>query len=342
MFSTLLTETIPDVSGAEIIVRAMTANGINRIYIFPGGTIGPVLDIVHKWNIEIFTTRHEQGAGYAALAAARLTGLPQVVMVTSGPGATNVVTPIADAYFDSVPIVLLTGQVGTRDMRGDLPVRQRGFQEVDTVAMFRPITKEQFLPKTTSELPQIMEKAFRIAKSGRPGPVLVDLPMDVQRGNIGVIPKFDLPLEDIFSLDYSLIDKFIKLLLSSTKPVIIAGNGIILSRAQNELREFVEHTKIPVSQSLLGLGAFPTISSLSLGYHGHTGNQYANNAIHEADLLLVIGSRLDIRQTGSKTESFAPNAKVIHIDLDLNELNHPRVHTEIKIQADANTDSHSY
>ena len=166
MFSILLAEIVSGISGAEIIVRSMAENGIKIIYIFPGGTIGPVLDIVNKWNIEIFTTRHEQGAGYAALAVARLTGLPQVVMVTSGPGATNVVTPIADAYFDSVPLVLLTGQVGIKDMRGDLPVRQRGFQETDTIAMFRPITKAQFLPKTTSELPEIMKKV--LLRSGRP------------------------------------------------------------------------------------------------------------------------------------------------------------------------------
>ena len=321
--------------GSHVIVSCMAANGIKRIHIFPGGTIGPVLDIVHDWNIEIFTTRHEQAAGYAALGTAKLTGEPQVVMVTSGPGVTNVLTPIADAYFDSIPLVVLTGQVATSDMKSKLPVRQRGFQEVDTVALFKPITKAQFLPKHSSELAEVMNDAFRIAKTGRPGPVVVDLPMDVQKEPVDVIPDFQsYTKQNLLIPDVSTINKIIDLLCLSKKPLIICGNGVLISRSYEELREFINKTKINTSSSLLGLGGLPTNSEFSLGYHGHTGSRYANLAIHESDLLLVLGSRLDVRQTGSVTKEFAPNAKVIHIDLDLAELKHARVHTELQIHAD--------
>ena len=321
--------------GSHVIVSCMAANGIKRIHIFPGGTIGPVLDIVHDWNIEIFTTRHEQAAGYAALGTAKLTGEPQVVMVTSGPGVTNVLTPVADAYFDSIPLVVLTGQVATSDMKSKLPVRQRGFQEVDTVALFKPITKAQFLPKHSSELAEVMNDAFRIAKTGRPGPVVVDLPMDVQKEPVDVIPDFQsYTKQNLLIPDVSTINKIIDLLCLSKKPLIICGNGVLISRSYEELREFINKTKINTSSSLLGLGGLPTNSEFSLGYHGHTGSRYANLAIHESDLLLVLGSRLDVRQTGSVTKEFAPNAKVIHIDLDLAELEHARVHTELQIHAD--------
>ena len=321
--------------GSHVIVSCMAANGIKRIHIFPGGTIGPVLDIVHDWNIEIFTTRHEQAAGYAALGTAKLTGKPQVVMVTSGPGVTNVLTPVADAYFDSIPLVVLTGQVATSDMKSKLPVRQRGFQEVDTVALFKPITKAQFLPKHSSELAEVMNDAFRIAKTGRPGPVVVDLPMDVQKEPVDVLPDFQsYTKQNLLIPDVSAINKTIDLLCLSKKPLIICGNGVLISRSYEELREFINKTKINTSSSLLGLGGLPTNSEFSLGYHGHTGSRYANLAIHESDLLLVLGSRLDVRQTGSVTKEFAPNAKVIHIDLDLAELEHARVHTELQIHAD--------
>ena len=321
--------------GSHVIASCMAANGIKRIHIFPGGTIGPVLDIVHDWNIEIFTTRHEQAAGYAALGTAKLTGKPQVVMVTSGPGVTNVLTPVADAYFDSIPLVILTGQVATSDMKSNLPVRQRGFQEVDTVALFKPITKAQFLPKHSSELAEVMNDAFRIAKTGRPGPVVVDLPMDVQKESVDVLPDFQsYTKQNLLIPDVSVINKIIDLLCLSKKPLIICGNGVLISRSYEELREFINKTKINTSSSLLGLGGLPTNSEFSLGYHGHTGSRYANLAIHESDLLLVLGSRLDVRQTGSVTKEFAPNAKVIHIDLDLAELEHVRVHTELQIHAD--------
>src|ERR1043165_3634526 len=169
--------------GADLVLDAFLRHQLKHVFIYPGGTIAPILDRIEKRSkIEIVCPRTEQGAGYAALAYARLTGEASVFMVTSGPGVTNAVTPIADAYFDNIPLVVITGQVGTSDMRGDLPIRQRGFQEVDTVELMKPITKRAFLVKDIRELPEVMEQAFFLARSGRPGPVVVDLPMNVQRG----------------------------------------------------------------------------------------------------------------------------------------------------------------
>jgi acetolactate synthase-1/2/3 large subunit len=257
-------------------------------------------------------------------------------MVTSGPGVTNVITPVADAYFDSSPLVVLTGQVGTGDMRGALPVRQRGFQEVDTVALLRPVTKAQFSPRKPDDLLEIMSSAFRIATEGRPGPVVVDLPMNVQRSEIEeyreIIPHQDDSLSVPSASD---IEQAVKWLLASKRPVILAGQGVLLAKAHSELRQLAERFRIPVSQSLLALGAFPTASPLALGFHGHTGNQYAGRAIHESDLLLVVGSRLDVRQTGSRVDAFVPDGRVVRIDLDPAELDHSRVRSDLKIRADA-------
>jgi len=322
--------------GADSIIDSFIANAVNRIFVFPGGTIAPVLDAAIARGIEIITARHEQGAGYAALAAARLTRQPQVVMVTSGPGVTNVITPVADAYYDSAPLVVLTGQVGLADMRGDRPVRQRGFQEVDTGALLRPITKAQFLARQPSDLPGMMAEAFRLACSGRLGPVVVDLPMPSQRGQHEIAyPGEAIQDTELPEPDQDAIEQAVAWLEQSSKPVILAGQGVLLAQAHKELRSLAENENIPVSQSLLALGAFPTQSPLALGFHGHTGNQYAGLAIHNADLLIAVGSRLDVRQTGTQVQSFVPNGRVIRIDLDNTELEHSRVRQDLQILADA-------
>ena len=322
--------------GSEAVIDSLARHDVKRIYIFPGGTIAPILDMAQKRGIEIFCGRHEQGAGYAALAAARLTGRPQVVMVTSGPGVTNIVTTVADAYFDSTPLIVLTGQVGIKDMRGILPLRQRGFQEVDTISLMRPISKAQFLPEEPLDLRKIMDSAFNIASEGRPGPVVVDLPMNIQNGEVeGNLGGATATREPLPRPDVSLIDQAIEWLCSSRRPVILAGQGVLLSQAHKELRRFAEGCKIPVSQSLLALGAFPTNSPLALGFHGHTGNQYANRSIHEADLAIVIGSRLDLRQVGTRSDAFVPRGRVIRIDLDHAELQHSRVRADLVIFSDA-------
>jgi len=321
-------------TGADAIVDSFVHNEIKRLFLFPGGTIAPIVDVAIRRGIEIICTRHEQGAGYAALGSARLTGHPQVVMVTSGPGVTNVVTPVADAYFDSVPLIVLTGQVGTGDMRGERPVRQRGFQEVDTVALMRPISKAQFLVTAASQLPEVMRRAFELAMEGRRGPVVVDLPMNTQRGEITENPAPIADATDVPRLDLAAIKQVAAWLSNAKRPVILAGQGVLHSRAHTEIRLLADRGGIPVSQSLLGLGSFPTNSPLALGFHGHTGNQYAGKAIHESDLLLVCGSRLDIRQTGTQVDDFVPNGKVVRIDIDVNELDHSRVRSDLAIQGD--------
>jgi acetolactate synthase-1/2/3 large subunit len=337
--------------GADAVADAFVRHGIERIHVFPGGTIAPLFEAALARGIDIFTARHEQGAGYAALAAARLRGRPEVAMATSGPGVTNLLTPVADAYFDSTPLVVITGQVGTSDMRGERPVRQRGFQEVDTVALMRPITKQQILLRRPAEVPEAIECAFQASARGRPGPVLVDLPMDVQRGELGDA-RGDRPTDfqrDATGgaraalppiapapapFDARQLDLVAELLQHARRPVILAGQGVLLARAHTELRRLAIGLRIPVSQSLLGLGAFPTDHPLALGYHGHTGNQYAGLAIHEADLVLALGSRLDVRQTGSLPERFAPGAKIVRVDVDPGELRHSRVRSDIELLGD--------
>jgi acetolactate synthase-1/2/3 large subunit len=323
------------VLGADAIVDAFVRHGIGRVHVFPGGTIAPIFESALSRGIDIFTARHEQGAGYAALAAARLRGRPEVAMVTSGPGVTNLVTPVADAYFDSTPLVVITGQVGTGDMRGERATRQRGFQEVDTVALMQPITKAQFQPLRPREVPEAIERAFCASADGRPGPVLVDLPMDVQRGELVDAPAPPLARNDTSTeLPLGLLDAVVDCLLAARRPVILAGQGVLLARAQDELRQLAIEREIPVSQSLLGLGAFPTDHPLALGYHGHTGNQYAGLAIHEADLLIVLGSRLDVRQTGSLPDQFAPAAVIARVELERGELEDSRVRTDVALLGD--------
>ncbi len=324
------------IQGAGVIADAFVRHGIAEVFVYPGGTIGPILDLMEGLGISVFCSRHEQGAGYAALAVARLSGRPQVVMVTSGPGVTNLVTPIADAYFDSVPLVILTGQVGTTDMRGRLPVRQRGFQEVDTVALLKPITKAQFLPLTPDDVPGAIERAFAIAADGRPGPVVVDLPMNVQRGDLSAAPLSIVPQLPLTPEPSAVsMAQAAAWLSCAERPLIVAGHGVLLANAHAALRRIADGGRIPVTQSLLGLGAFPTDHPLALGFHGHTGNQVAGLAIQHADVVLVVGSRLDVRQTGTRPDAFAPAARIIRIDLDEAELTHSRVAAHLTVRANA-------
>lgn len=322
--------------GSDIIADTFIRHGLKRIYTFPGGTLAPTFDAVRRRNIDIFCARHEQGAGYAALAVARLTRNPQVVMVTSGPGVTNLATVVADAYFDSTPLIALTGQVGTGDINSGRLVRQCGFQQVDTVSLMKPIVKETFLPLCTADLPTMLEEAFTVAAEGRPGPVVVDLPMDVQRGTIDANPVAGLR-ESIPPMNPNprLIAQAAGWLAKARRPVILAGQGVLLSNAYTELRRLAERRAIPVAMSLLGIGSFPSNASLALGFPGHTGNQYAGRAIREADVLLVVGARLDVRQTGTCTDQFVPKGRVIRIDLDASELSYSRVRSDLDIHSDA-------
>jgi len=324
--------------GADLVLDAFLRHQVKHVFIFPGGTIAPILDRIEKRSsIEIVCPRTEQGAGYAALGYARMTGATAVFMVTSGPGVTNAVTPVADAYYDNIPLVVITGQVGTGDMRGDLPVRQRGFQEVDTIDLMRPIAKAVFQVKDISDLSDVMEQAFFLAGSGRQGPVVVDLPMNVQRGTID--PAACRPIskrtEVVPFVPADKIENLAQWISAAERPVILAGGGVIACGAYQELRALADKYRIPVTMSMPGMGAYPSDAPLSLGLCGYAGSQYANMAMYKSDLLIGIGTTFHLRQTGSLPAKTVEKGRIARIDLDINELRHSRVPLDMDIHADA-------
>ena len=298
--------------GAEIIIDILRSEGVKDLFGIPGGAVIDIFDMLYDADINFYLMRHEQAAAHAADGYARATGKVGVCIATSGPGATNLVTGIATAYMDSIPLVALTGQVATKLIGND------AFQEADTTGITRPITKHNYLVRTTDELPRILKEAFYLARTGRPGPVLVDLPKDVQQGETN--EKYPDKIE-LRSYKPTLwghpgqIKKLANAIKHSKRPVIYAGGGVISSGASEELRELAIKAKIPVTTTLMGLGVFPETHPLSLKMLGMHGTQYANYAIMEADLLIAIGARFDDRVTG-KVEEFAPKAKIAHIDID--------------------------
>ncbi len=300
------------ITGAEIFIESLKREGVKHIFGYPGGVVLGIFDFLYDdKDIQLILTRHEQGAVHAADGYARSTGKPGVVLVTSGPGATNTVTGIATASMDSIPLIVFSGQVPTMLIGND------AFQEADIVGISRPCTKYNFLAKDVKELSKIVREAFYIATSGRPGPVLIDLPKDVTAGKA----EFTWPEVKIRSYNPTyegnkwMITQAAHLIAKSKRAVIIAGGGVILSGGSKELRELAEFTDIPVTMTLMGLGSFPGTHKLSLGMPGMHGTYYANKAIQESDLLIAIGMRFDDRVTG-KIDAFAPHAKIIHIDID--------------------------
>ena len=299
-------------TGAEIFIESLKREGVKHIFGYPGGVVLGIFDLLYDdKDIQLILTRHEQGAVHAADGYARSTGKPGVALVTSGPGATNTITGIATASMDSIPLVVFSGQVPTMLIGND------AFQEADIVGISRPCTKYNFLAKDVNELSRIVREAFYIATSGRPGPVLVDLPKDVTAGKA----DFTWPETKIRSYNPTyegnkwMITQAAHLIAKSKKAVIVAGGGVILSGGHKELRELAEFTSLPVTMTLMGLGSFPGTHELSLGMPGMHGTYYANKAIQESDLLIAIGMRFDDRVTG-KLDAFAPHAKIIHIDID--------------------------
>jgi len=300
-------------TGAQAVVEILHREKISIAFGIPGGVVIPLFDALYgDKEIKIIVTKHEQGAIHAADGYARSTGNTGVCIVTSGPGATNIVTGLATANMDSVPIVALTGQVPTSIIGND------AFQEADTTGITRPVTKHNFIVKDPKELPIIMKKAFYIAHTGRPGPVLVDIPKDILTAEI----DFEYP-EKVTILGYNptikgnprQIKRVMETIKNSRRPLIYAGGGIITSSASEDLSKFVKITRIPVTLTLMGLGAFPGTAPEFLGMLGMHGTKTANYAVHRCDLLIAIGSRFDDRITG-KLSMFAPNAKFIHIDID--------------------------
>ena len=299
-------------TGSQIIIECLKKEGVDTLFLYPGGAVLPLFDELHQSPIQKILVRHEQAAVHAADGYARATGKVGVVLVTSGPGATNTVTGILTAYMDSIPIVILTGQIPTSLIGND------AFQEADIIGITRPCTKHNYLVKDVKHLGRIMKEAFYIARSGRPGPVLIDLPKDV------MVDSTELKYpEKAFVRGYrptyeghpGQIQRTVSLILKSKRPVLYVGGGIISSNASKELILLVDKLGIPVTMTLMGLGGFPGNHPLSLGMLGMHGTYQANMAVMESDLLIAIGSRFDDRVTG-KIEAFAPQAKVVHIDID--------------------------
>ena len=304
-------------TGAEIVFKCLEDQKVEHIFGYPGGAVLPIYDELknHK-SIKHILARHEQGAGHAAEGYARSSGKPGVLLVTSGPGATNAVTALTDAYMDSVPLVCISGQVPTHLIGTD------AFQECDTTGITRPCTKHNWLVKDVNHLSEIMHKAFEVATTGRPGPVLIDIPKDIQfkKGKYNFIKnKLVKKLNGRTSqkINFKDVDKFIQLIKDSSKPIFYTGGGVINSgpEASNLLRELVSLTGFPITSTLQGLGAYPGDDPQFLGMLGMHGTYEANNAMHDCDLMINIGARFDDRITG-KIDEFSPKSKKIHIDID--------------------------
>ena len=320
------------ISGSEAVVKCLIAEGVDILYGYPGGAIMPVYDELYKYQDKIHhvLTRHEQGATHAAQGYARISGKVGVAMATSGPGATNLVTGIADAQIDSTPIVCITGQVGSHLLGSD------AFQETDIVGISTPVTKWNHQITSANEIPEVIAKAFYIAKSGRPGPVLVDITKDAQ------FEEFDfqykkctrirsynpVPKTDINSLEAAA-----NLINNAKKPMIVWGQGIILGEAENQLKAVIEKAEIPSAWTILGASAIPTSHPLNIGMVGMHGNYAPNKLTNECDVLIAIGMRFDDRVTGN-LETYAKQAKIIHFEIDPAEVD-KNVKTDIAVLGDA-------
>jgi acetolactate synthase I/II/III large subunit len=324
----------PTLTGAEIVVRALVDQGVDTLFGYPGGAVLPIYDaLFHEPRLHHVLVRHEQGAGHAAEGYARSTGKPGVVLVTSGPGATNVVTCIVDALMDSIPLVVLTGQVPTHLIGSD------AFQEADTVGITRSCTKHNFLVKRPEDLARVMHEAFHIATSGRPGPVVVDIPKDVQFGRAAYQgPEAARPAHPYAPRtkgDPVRIREAVEAIANAERPLFYTGGGVINAgpRASLLLREFAALTGAPVTSTLMGLGAFPASDPAWLGMVGMHGLFEANNAMHDCDVMVCLGARFDDRVTG-RLDAFSPGSKKIHVDIDPSSIN-KNVRVDVGIVGDA-------
>ncbi|WP_336294307.1 acetolactate synthase 3 large subunit [Bartonella sp. CB169] len=302
-------------SGAEMVIQALIDQGITHFFGYPGGAVLPIFDAIYQQNsLQHILVRHEQAAGHAAEGYARSTGKVGVMLVTSGPGATNVVTPLQDALMDSIPIVCLSGQVPTT------VIGKSGFQEADTTAITKSCTKYNFLVKNVNDLAAIIHEAFYIAQSGRPGPVLIDIPKDIQfASGVYRAPQISTPLRSSLQLKESTkaIESVVSLLVEAKRPIIYSGGGVISSgsKAVQLLRDLVQLGNFPITSTLMGLGAYPASGKNWLGMLGMHGTYEANMAMHDCDVMLAVGARFDDRITG-RVDAFAPYARIIHIDID--------------------------
>nr|WP_243458294.1 acetolactate synthase large subunit [Sporosarcina sp. Te-1] len=325
-------QTTRPADGSAVLIQALKDQGVEVIFGYPGGAVLPIYDALYKDPIPHVLARHEQGAIHAAEGYARVSGKPGVVIATSGPGATNLVTGITDAMMDSLPLVVFTGQVASSVIGTD------AFQEADIIGITQPITKHNYQVRDVADLPRIIKEAFHIASTGRRGPVVVDIPKNVATEVFTTPESFDVEVDlpgyqPTTNPNYLQIQKAVHALTHAKKPLILAGAGILHAQAMDELQGFVEKHRIPVTNTLLGLGSIPGDHELFLGMAGMHGTYTANMALSECDVLLNIGARFDDRLTGN-LNTFATNAKVIHIDIDPAEIG-KNVPTEIPIVADA-------
>lgn len=325
--------TSTDVSKGETVASVLASElpdfGVTYVFELVGGMITVLLDSMHQNpRLKVVSMHHEQGAGFAAEGFARAAGRPAVAMATSGPGATNLLTAIGSCYFDSTPVVFITGQVNRHELRQDGHGRQGGFQETDIVSMSKPVTKWSKTVMDPETFRADLAQAFAIAKGGRPGPVLLDIPMDVQRALIPASRNVATDNPEVSSSSShtaarsAFVDRLQAALSKSERPLILAGGGVRSAGVVDEFRRAAHLWGIPVVTSLLGVDVIPEESPLRVGFLGSYGNRWANWAIAEADLLLVLGSRLDVRQTGSDVEGFGKGRSIFHVDVDESELNH--------------------
>jgi acetolactate synthase-1/2/3 large subunit len=315
-------------TGAQWVVQVLRAQGVDTVFGYPGGAIMPVYDALYDGGVEHLLCRHEQGAAMAAIGYARATGKTGVCIATSGPGATNLITGLADAMMDSVPVVAITGQVAAPLIGTD------AFQEIDVLGLSLACTKHSFLVESLESLPEVMAEAFAIAQSGRPGPVLVDIPKDIQIASAELTPHL-LPVAEMPACPQQDLEQARMLIAQAKKPVLYVGGGVGMAQAVPALREFIRQTGIPAVATLKGLGAPDASDPCYLGMLGMHGTKAANLAVQQCDLLIAVGARFDDRVTG-KLDTFAPHASVIHMDIDPAELNKlRRVH--VGLQGDLNT-----
>ncbi|MFF2481886.1 biosynthetic-type acetolactate synthase large subunit [Paenibacillus sp. NPDC058071] len=321
------------ITGSEILLRSLVLEGVECVFGYPGGAVLYIYDAMHGFSdFNHVLTRHEQGAIHAADGYARASGKVGVCIATSGPGATNLVTGIATAYMDSVPMVVITGNVISSLIGSD------AFQEADITGITMPITKHSYLVRDVEDLPRIIHEAFHIANTGRKGPVLIDIPKDVSANKTLFKPVTEVSIRGYnptVSPNKLQVDKLIKAIEQAERPLILAGGGVVYSGAHEELLEFVTKTEIPITTTLLGLGGFPSGNDLWIGMPGMHGTYTANKSIQSADLLINIGARFDDRVTG-KLSGFAPHAKIVHIDIDPAEIG-KNVPTDIPIVGDVKT-----
>ncbi|CAN7156211.1 acetolactate synthase 3 large subunit [Aminobacter aminovorans] len=321
-----------EMTGAEMVVQALKDNGVKHLFGYPGGAVLPIYDeLFQQDDVQHILVRHEQGAGHAAEGYARSTGKPGVMLVTSGPGATNAVTPLQDALMDSIPLVCITGQVPTSLIGSD------AFQECDTIGITRPCTKHNWLVKDVNDLARILHEAFHVATTGRPGPVVVDIPKDVQFAKGIYTPPQTAPrtsYQPKVQGDLEKIKEAVALMATAKRPIIYSGGGVVNSGAEAShlLRELVDLTGFPITSTLMGLGAYPASGKNWLGMLGMHGSYEANMAMHDCDVMVCIGARFDDRITG-RLNAFSPNSKKIHIDIDPSSIN-KNVRADVPILGD--------